>query len=182
RLQREGGGRMTHAVRNALILIVASLLLLPAVSRAGAQQGESVWTITTADFQTQRIRLVAISEAGVEIVQPNGEKAQLPHDRLVRLERSAAESAGAGPFVLYLRNGDRLHGRPVRLTETAFVLQVAPFGEVEVPLEQLKALVAGAGEDPGRGPAPAADELTLANGDRLTGFLAGIDGEQWTFS
>lgn len=164
------------------------LLALTSVAFPGAGQEGSAWMLTTGDFSLRRVRLTALDDSVVRLVQPDGQTGELALKQLVRLERvadpSTAPPALAGPFVLHLRSGDRLAGRPIRLSDTSLVMEAAPFGEIDVPLEQLLALSAASPEAdrPWRLPQPPADELVLANGDQLRGYLSALEGDRWTFS
>jgi hypothetical protein len=172
-------------MRTLAILLSTILLATTNAARPGAQE-QPAWTLTTGDFATRRVRLVEIGDSGLGLIQPDGQSTQVPTNGVVRLERSGttpAPAADGARFVLHLRGGDRLIGRPVRLTDSALVMDTPPFGEVEVPLEQLLALIAGPSSDrPWRLPQPPADEVILANGDQLRGYLSALEGEQWTFS
>ena len=121
------------------LVLLLSLLLLIAAARPGGQEAGQPWLMTTGDFAVKRVKLVGIGADGLRIALPDGQASQLPMQQVVRLERAGpSEPAISASFILHLRSGDRLAGRPVRLTDTALVMEAAPFGEIEVPLEELR--------------------------------------------
>ena len=136
--------------------------------------------MTGSDFETRRGRLVSVGDDGV-VVQPSDEAAvTVGRGRFVRMERATAPAAKDGAdgdtFVLHLRDGDRLRGRPAALGDKALTFKTDLVGDVDVPLEQLLALTQPAsGSRPWREPPPARDEIVLANGDRLSGFAGAIE-------
>ena len=183
----EGARRAGHrSTRVALFLLLATLLMAPGWAQATPSQDEQSWTLTTSDFATRRVRLASLADQAAQTIEPDGQRGEVAPQQLVRLERigHSAAPAGDAPFVLHLRSGDRLFGNPVRLTETALVMQSALLGDVEIPLEQLAALARASEERDAawRLSAPAADEILLANGDLMTGYLSAVDAETWTFA
>lgn len=176
-----------NAATSAVSILAGILLFGTAFAAQASQQAsEQAWTLTTADFASRRVRLLELNAQGAQLIEPDGQTSQLAGDQLVRLERigAVAEPDAEGTFVLHLRTGDRLRGRPVKLTDKALVMQTTAFGEVEAPLEQLLALAApdASSDRAWRAPAPAADEILLANGDQMRGYIAAIEGEAWTFA
>ena len=170
-----------------LCLPTAAVLLVAAAAWA-RQDGGGTWSVTTSDFETQRGGLLSVGEQGVSLQTGNETPRQIGRgqfvrmERLERLERSTAPAATANQddgFVLHLRDGDRLRGTPTALGETAMTIRTELVGDVDVPLEQLLALTRPeAGNRPWRESPPAADEIVLANGDKLGGFVSGIgDGK-----
>lgn len=174
--------------RGCLLALIGLPFLFAFAARPAPQQPAGEWNLTTADFRTRRVDITKFDLSGARVVEADGQAALVPISELVRIERAdiaaTRDPDTQRPFVLHLRDGDRLLGNPLRLTETALVMATPPFGEVEVPLEQLLALVASDanGDRPWRLPPPAADELVLANGDALRGYVSSIAGEDWTFA
>ena len=158
-------------------------LVLCSIAAACLGQEAGTWALTTADFQERRGELVSLDADGVTLRSADGSAAKVAADQVVSLDRIAAtpgDSTG-DDFLLHLRGGERLRGTPTSLGEAALTMRTAALGEVSVPLESLVALTRPtATSRPPSGAAPAADEITLANGDRLTGFLSSINGETWT--
>ena len=168
-------------------LVVFALRLVALASVALSQPAAGpAWTATTSDFSSISGTLESVGETGVTLRTAGGELRELPLDALARLENAASTATPAKrpPFVLHLRNGDRLGGSVVGLDDVAMTMQLADFGPVRVPLAALMAVEWGevATGRPWRTPAPPADEVVLANGDRLTGFLSKIEEQRWTLS
>ena len=160
----------------SLLCLIAALLFGASASGAGA---EPVWTLTTADFQTQPVALKAIGSNGVTIVPAGGgDSAVVPFDRFLDVTRSLPASATTGTFTLYLSGADHVCGEPLGLKGNDLLWNSPTLGQIALPMKQLVAMTR-----PGVSPPDArrADDLvTLANGDLLHGIIADIAGGKVT--
>lgn len=169
---------MNAAIKQTMCMAAGLILLF-----AGSAAAQSV-QLVDASFEPRRATLVSISDAGVTLGIAGEEEKTIEPGELVRMKINpqAEPAGGSGRFVLILRNGDRLYGTVESLDETGVAFTLASFGSVRVPLENL-AMLLRAEDEAGTHlqPAPAADELLLMNGDRLSGFASEADAKQWLF-
>lgn len=171
------------SVRRWKSRLPAAAALAMVLSVAGGLSAQSV-QIIDASFEPTPATLVSISDSAVTV----GDDAESVIDagELVRIRISADDAAsratGASAFVLILRNGDRLYGDVESLDEEGLDYRLASFGSVRIPLEHLSVLLRTQDEAAHAAePAPAADELLLMNGDRLSGFASEAQGDEWVF-
>ena len=162
-------------------LIVLAALAVFAGSASGRQDDGGRWSLTTGDFQTRRGRLISVGDDGVVVRPGDGDLETVGRAQFVRMERTAAAppaaADGEDEFVLHLRDGDRLRGTPTALGDKAMTFRTQLVGDVAVPLEQLLALTRpAAGDRPWRESPPPSDQIVLANGDKLSGFVSGVGG------
>ena len=185
--------RRSPDLRLVTLILLTALALASRPRPAVARQADGVrWSVTTSDFETRRGRLLAVGDAGVTIQPANETQQAVARSSFVRMERldpsgtgvaasTSTDRDGDDAFVLHLRDGDRLRGTPTALGETAMTVHTDLVGDVDVPLEQLLALTRGAaGGRPWREVAPPSDEILLANGDRLAGYVSAVDGGTMT--
>ncbi len=162
----------------ACILLLAALAV---ADSANAQAG--VWRATGPDGAAAvgAISGLDIDDDGL-VASVGGETIRA--SRLLHLVPPGTGRAG-GAFRLHLANGDILRGDVADIDEAAITLRTLDFGDVRVPLEQAVALLAfgtggGIGQPATAGPRPLSDEVLLANGDRVSGFLASLAEGQLT--
>lgn len=131
------------------------------------------------------ITLAAEGPATASLVDASGAAASVPLDDLVAIEWQAAATTGApGEMTLLLHDGSRLPGRIVGGDEEACTLELAAGGAVELPLDSIRAILAGprhATLDVGALPAIAnGDSLHRrreVGGDHTRGTLVAVDGQ-----
>ena len=145
----------------------ASVALLVLGHVAWAQVG--TWRLTEADLAT-----------GTRTLSP-GEVVEAIGGGAVLAEQSVERDRAAGGWALRLTTGERVRGTPVALGDDAITVETPDFGRIDVPLDEAAALVLGEADDGGTsGGRPASDEVLLANGDRLSGFVSGLDDGRLT--
>lgn len=173
----------TRSARGALVLVTSVLLLLgtsaPAEPAPAGAGGETGWTLTTADFSTEAVRVVGIDDEGLRVAGSGEGGAAvrvLKPDQFLSVERPAAGGEIGGKFVLHMLGGDRLGGEPVAMQGDRLVWSSPAVGEVPVPMSRLVAMA-----KPGQ---PAAegrrteDVVVLGNGDTVRGIVTAIaDGK-----
>lgn len=150
-----------------MLRIAIALCLMTATTLAGP------WTVVTSDFRQSTGTLERVDASGIALRQRSGVQ-ELPwRDVLLLRQENVAAPAEPEPFVLHLRNGQRLAGRPAAI-DADNILWRSGLGEMKLALESIHGW-AKAGED-----LPATtneDLLVLANGDTLRGIVdAGEDG------
>lgn len=125
------------------------------------------WTAVSADFQRASGTLERIDAQGIAIRQRDGLR-ELPWKQVLLLrQENVTAPAQPEPFVLFLRNGQRLAGRPVAMTADALTWR-SSVGETTVPLQKLRGWARTGEELP---TTKTDDLLVLVNGDRLTGIV-----------
>jgi len=163
--------------KNALTIACgfAAILLIPSIVQARAE-----WTLTTADFQTRPVDLVAINDAGAK-VREEGASADsaLPWPQVLQLERANAARAEGAKFTLHLAGGDRVAGEAAELKGETLAWSSPSAGSVAVKLKEVLAITK-AGEQPPRrdvnGQSPRTEDVvSLTNGDAARGLLSAID-------
>ena len=147
-------------------------ILLLTCGVASAQVG--TWRLTDADLRTETRAL-----SPGEVVEAIAGEAVLAEQAIERTGHARA----AGAWVLRLTTGERVRGTPVALGDDAITVETLDFGRIDLPLDEAAALVpAGADDDDGgaSGGRPASDEVRLANGDELSGFVTGLQDGRLT--
>lgn len=161
--------------------LIATTLLTAAALTAAA---ETDWTLTTADFQSRPVKVIALDGDGVRISSADGSESLVGMDQFLQIERAGRQAEAAGRFVASLVGGDRLTGEPVGMQGPAdtsagpgeqVVWNSPSLGQLSLPLERL-ASITRAGATPQRAaPAPTEDTVLLANGDRVGGVLSAVE-------
>ncbi|HEV2296424.1 MAG TPA: NPCBM/NEW2 domain-containing protein [Tepidisphaeraceae bacterium] len=168
--------RLTRACGFAVVLLLAH-------ASAVAQQS---WTLTTADFKSQSVNLIAVDDAGAKITRVHGgEQSVIPWPQILQLDRATAAAAGVSPappagadapkFMLYLANGDRVVGQPAALEGETLAWASPAAGRIDVKLKQVIAIARAADQPPRRDQQRTQDIVILANGDTTGGLISGID-------
>lgn len=140
------------------------------------------WNLTTADFQTQPINLLAIDNAGVRFVDKGSIEQTIPLDQFVGLQESVASPRPASAkLMLVLNTGTRLTGEAKELKDEKLTFVSPNLGEMTFPLKQIVRLEAIAKSSAAK---PAAskteDILQLNNGDTVRGVIDGISATSVT--
>ena len=92
-------------------------------------------------------------------------------------EYSTGETYRVKPDFLRLRNGDTASCGVLSFEDGKLAIE-AFFGKAAVPLDLVSFVAFGGGDEPDEPEAgPAAAEVVLANGDRLRGDVAGLNGK-----
>ncbi len=155
------------------------LIVMPA-SAVVAQLGQ--WRATQPDMREVRGSLdsleVTTNDFRASLSDKSGEVVLLEH----LLPTGYARATGR--FTLHLVDGDALRGELIALDDAAITIEMLDFGEVQIPLEAALALVVNdAGADRAWwAERPTGDQLELANGDGVEGFVSGFDAEEGTLS
>jgi hypothetical protein len=167
---------MRHA-----ILAAGWCLMLWMTAAAAAARADEAWALTTADFHRSLGALKGIDGAGAHLA-PSGGGAEIvvPLDRLLRADHggrgNASVAAASAKFTLYLQNGDRLAGEPGALKDDVLAWNSPVVGEVQWPVQQLRALLRGGAAAGGINDERKEDQVVLANRDVVRGAVVGMEG------
>ncbi len=171
-------------IRFSSVLSVCSVVtLLLGVRLAAAQSG---WTLTTSDFKTRPVNLVALDDAGAKVTEQTAGAAEsvIPWQQILQLDRvvetpatpaTAPPKPAAAKFTLYLANGDRFAGEPRALEGETLGWSSPAAGRVDVKLKQVIAIARTTEPPPRRDPQRTEDVVSLANGDATRGLISAID-------
>ncbi len=151
------------------ILRVLSLCVL--FTTAMSLRADEGWNLTSADFKRTTVNLKAFDEQGAKVI-PFGQTTEvtIPLDKLLQLDRGAAQQQVRGAWTLYLISGDRVGGDPISIANDNLIWKSPAAGELTIPLKDLKGLIKGQ-ESPQFDPNRTEDAVFLANGMRLRELL-----------
>jgi len=190
-------GRRKTSLARGLALVAAALATVSA-GEAVAQEAEEGLerTLVDRELRAQSIRLLSISNGSIEYEDESGRRmrgtvagivAMAPEMTPPDPDREAPDARRARKGYIELTDGQRFPGEPGPTAgeEDAVVWSHPLFGTVRFGLDSVarvvldRAVLAEARVDPlaeilGPQRAPVEDELTLANGDRLSGFLLSL--------
>jgi hypothetical protein len=169
--------------RGLHFIVLAAVALFATAARA-----QQLWTLTTADFRTESVRLIGIdAERGLRVATaaPAASERVVPFDQFLSLHRSgAATSTAPGGFLAVLTDGDRLAGEPVSTAGETITWNSQALGTSGLPMRRMRAILrAGAQlDDDGNSADPqrAQDLVLLANGDTVAGIVAQVTGSAVT--
>jgi len=156
----------------------AAARALAAFCFAGAASAEQAAFLRT-DLSIGSGEIVSIDGSWLTVEDPSGSAGRVPLDRIDRVDvRNAGHRPPpeTGRYFVDLVDGQRLivdvseSPDPESLTGRA-----AGLGPVSIPIERIRLVSAAAPEQ--HAPPPAADRVTLLNGDVLTGFVASLGAE-----
>jgi hypothetical protein len=154
------------------IVVLGGLFLVGLQSACFAE----VWSLTTADFQTAQVQLHGMDDHGAAITNVSTQdSATVPWGQFLELSRSVTSAPSAGDFVLQLRNGDRLAGQPVSMTNDSVVWREATVGNLNVLLSSAIGFHRASVSD-AAGAASTDDVAYLVNGDAVHGVLSDVNG------
>ncbi|HMO26604.1 MAG TPA: hypothetical protein PKB10_10070, partial [Tepidisphaeraceae bacterium] len=158
---------------------ISLVVLIHLLACGGIARAQASWTLLDADFAETSVVLRSISADEVRLDVGQAQRA-VPIREFVQLRRSLPDQPPAEGMTAVLHDGSRLPGRPVALRGESLVWASLSAGELSIPLQNLRAIVA-AGRDIDALPAPATEDvLRLANGDVLRGIFADIEKTQLT--
>jgi hypothetical protein len=138
---------------------------------------------------SKRIRLLSLDDKQVEFIDELQRKRRLPRTAVLALIADPSEPAKeerrawsrtplTPPGVLETVDGQRFPGDTAGAPPDAesFAWDIPALGRFELPLDLVRFVRRKDSVEPApvAGRAPAADTIVLTNGDRLTGFLAGV--------
>ena len=170
-----------------LLLALCTLAALPDSTFSGAP---ATFTALLADGSQAQGELVAVA-AGWKLAlrREDGTRQTLDAAKLVRLTRNGGvPDRPTGPQVV-LANGDRIRGSLLSMDEEKLRLRSETAGIIELPLECVYGVLVAAINEPEACTELVdaierrntdADELWLANRDRLRGTIVSIDERQIT--
>jgi hypothetical protein len=159
---------------------------------SGTVPSDPVFTALRTDLTTVSGRIRQLGPKEITIVPGEGEAQVIPLGQLVKLTREELPPAVApdGMLVLF-PNGDRLYRCVITsATETALEVQSSALDHLSIPLDSLLGLVFSPPSELEaldamlsriRSEPRSSEVLWLANGDRLTGLLQGIDDKKIKF-
>jgi hypothetical protein len=162
-------------------LRIAFLILCCVPAQLTAQTTR--WTITTADFQSRQVDLETIDDAGVRVRDKESDPPRVvPWGDLLALDR---QTESRTPFfaklTVLLTTGDQIRGEPVKIEGETLTWNAASLGQLQFPLQQIKAITRGPQQSPSRdGERITEDVVTLANGDTVRGIISGLADKQLT--
>ena len=158
------------------------LLLLPLFLLAGpapAAPLDAVWT--DPSLETREVAVLSLGNGRLRFVDADRNVGEASLRGVVRLAFAADPAEAAAPTggLLRLTDGQRLAGSVAEgpAASAEHLRWRHPWlGERDVPLERVAAVELTPGPDDAAGPpgraAPTADEVRLANGDALVGFVS----------
>jgi len=162
-------------------------LMVCALSCA-ASWGQDVvsWTLTGADFHTERVSLRSIDRAGISLAtatnDPQSAAAALSRvvsfDNFLQIQRVPAPRPQQAKFVAMLADGDRIAGEPVSTAGETVVWNNRVLGEMRLPMKQVRVILRSGtqldGASNGTDEARTEDVVLLSNGDAVRGILADL--------
>lgn len=166
-----------HSHRSYMIKFAFILSLLLA-SIASAQER---WTIQTGDFRSRSAELIRIDDQNV-VTSDGTSEVMIPLTEFLSLNKSSARVKPAGRWLLLLANGDQLTGEPVSTRGETIVWKGASFGEVSIPMQQLRLMTPTKMEAKPASGVSKEDTVLLANGDRVAGVIANLNDKSITVS
>jgi len=150
--------------------VVATALLLVSVARADVR-----WNLTTADFQTQAINLLAIDGTSVRFIDKASNDQTTPLDQFVSLQTAVSKPPrGAyGKSLLYLADGATVSGEITSMQDEKLLFTNDVFGKLSFTLKQITRIdsIARAGGLKKMPPSQTEDVVQLANGDTVRGVV-----------
>lgn len=160
----------------AVKLITTLMALAPA-----AAHGASEWTLTTADFEKQRVELRELRGETLVVMSLGSERpTEVPLARFLKLERlDATPSAGDG-LTLHLLDGGRLVGVPARVEGDSIIWKTASVGEVPASLRRAVGITRSGQALPQATEGSNKDRVQLVNGDVVEGILSDASAETLT--
>jgi len=154
---------------------LALSVVLGAASVAPAQD----WLLTTADFQTEPVKIQSI-DATTLVVVSGGASRPVKLADVLDLTRTQTLATKVNRLVINQTDGDRFAGEPVGVTDERLRWKTPSLGTLDVPLRQVRS-IAPVGE-PVQRAASTEDVVLLSNGDTVSGVLQNFDGERVTLN
>jgi hypothetical protein len=156
------------------LVFVLVLLVLPTLVLA-----EENWTLTTADFQSQRVDLQAISDNDITVAGDSAAAAarHIGFDKLLLLQRiDKPAPVAAGAFIVNLTGRDAVSGQPVGLEGENLLWMNPALGKLSLPLKSVTSLHRSSATESAVPAAPQTEDVvTLVNGDSVRGIIVGFD-------
>src|SRR5450432_3781663 len=144
-------------MRNPIIYIL--MLVCPLIARA-----DDGWILTTADFSSQRVSLISLSDDSLTVSGQN-----ININQLLTLERTDKPVPIASKFVAILSDGDRAAGLPLSIQGDFLIWSNPALGELHLPLKSVTAMIRSGDQiQPGSG---TEDVVTLSNNDTVHGII-----------
>lgn len=148
-------------------------------SGASSAFAEDGWTLTTADFLSQRVDLKAISPSGVRVSSGTAAPVEVSFDRLLLLQRTDRQELVRSKFVVNLTGRDRAAGIPVGIEAENLIWSTPSLGRLSLPMKSVTSITRVGSTDapPTASTAAAATEdvVTLNNGDSVRGIISTIE-------
>src|SRR2546423_978594 len=98
------------------------------------------WSLLPAHFQHATVSLPRIDAKHAPPTPARPAETKIPLDRILRLDRSATITPGAGKYTLLLHGGDRLGGEPLSLKDDTLTWTTSAVGEIKLPLNKVQAI------------------------------------------
>lgn len=157
-------------MKRSWVSLVAWVMMLP----AGLAWGGG-WSVTTADFRQESGELAEVSAQGVTLKEEGGVSRQIAWESIVVMRGPETEGAKSSePFVLVLRSGQNLAGRPVSLADDKLTWRSELLGTSTVPVEEVRGWTKA---EMGLPKVNAKEDyVQLANRDELRGVIDGAEG------
>ncbi|CAN5679761.1 hypothetical protein BH09PLA1_BH09PLA1_35770 [soil metagenome] len=147
---------------------------------AGAAYGADVpdlWTLTTADFKTECVRLQDFSDRGIDVAPvAGGEMRHVAREQFLELQRGISVApTNSGRFIAHLVDGDRFSGDPVGSSGEIVNWNSRALGEIKLSMRNLRAIArTDATVDLAAHEPRGEDVIVLSNGDSVRGVIASI--------
>jgi hypothetical protein len=143
-----------------------------------AASAQSMWHLTTADFQSSTLDLQKIDATAIHGVSPSAQDVSVPLDQFLDVSRILPHRNDAATHVLFFQGGDRLGGEPTGMSGERLLWHSSTLGDLKIPLRDLVAIGAAGAFPPDQ--RPSDDVATLGNNDVVHGILTAIDGGKVT--
>jgi hypothetical protein len=136
-----------------------------------------LWTLTTADFKTERVRLRDFTDRGIDVAPiAGGDLRHVSRDQFLELQRAISIAPpNPGRFIAHLVDGDRFSGDPVSTAGETVNWNSRALGEIKLSMRNLHAIArADAAVDLDAVESRTEDVILLSNGDTVRGVIASI--------
>jgi hypothetical protein len=161
-----------------LLVLVAAFAFCTASARADSPDPDQ-WTLTTADFATQPVGLVAIDSTALHVLAAGQTD---PHavslDDFLDITRIGTPPATPTGLIVRLAGGDMLGGAPVSLKGDSLLWNSPSVGQVTLSMRLVRSISLPSvtlGTD-----RTTQDVVALANGDTVRGTVTDLNGKTVT--
>src|SRR5687768_2853235 len=152
-------------------------MLLFCASLVRGAHAPDLWTLTTADFKTERVSLRALMGRGYQVVSVSwGESRRLSRDQFLEIQRGISTApAASSRFIAHLADGNRFTGEPASTSGETINWSSKALGEIKLSMRNLLAISRADATIDLSGNQPRMEDLILlSNGDTVRGVIASV--------